>query len=329
MKRLEFVLLLLIGFVFAGCEKEEKPVTPASTTAISVGLGSDYANMVYFDLFSGEQVLTVLHADWDLNISNDPTQHLIYLNSSNYPFAKNAGVVAFESVTDTAGPNKWRYDYPSGEAQKAALQGLFNTDGSTTGQVFILDRGVYSDGTSRGYYKIRGEESTSASISFRLGSLDGAVDTVITLLKDVDYRTLTFDIDDLDKGSFEPLSNDWHMSFTQYTDYDLTVEGDTVAYLVRGALINVQQVTAVRYEGSKSFDQLTKEDALLEEFSTDLNVIGYDWKYFDFDTGTYITDETISYFVREKSGNYYKMRFVGFYNDLGEKGYPMFELKGL
>jgi len=320
---------MALAGVLISCEKEEKPVTPASTTAITAGIGVDYENTVYFDLLTGEFVLTVQHIDWDFNVASNPLEHNVYLNSSNFLFVKNKGVVPFESVSDTAGGPTWKYDYPSGEANRSALKNLFDSNGQSTQNVYVVDRGINSSGQSKGFVKIMGIESNAINLSFRLAELDGDLDTVITVIKDVDYRTQTFDIDALGVGSYEPLTSDWHMVFTQYTDYDLTDQGDTIPYLVRGALINSQQIEAVRYEGGKAFAEITREDASLVTFSSDLNVIGYDWKYFDFDTGTYIVDDTITYLVREKSGNYYKMRFVGFYNDLGEKGYPMFELKGL
>jgi len=37
----------------------------------------------------------------------------------------------------------------------------------------------------------------------------------------------------------------------------------------------------------------------------------------------------IVFIIKEISGNYYKLRFVDYYNDAGEKGYAKFEIEGL
>lgn len=327
MKKIFFILFATI-FLFA-CEKEEKPVAPASKSALTAGLGSQYENSIYFNVLSGQFVMTVAHELWDLNFTGDPQSHAIFLNSSNFLFAKEMGVVSFESVTDTSGSNPWKYDFPTGEESKSALFGLFNEDGTSTQKVFILDKGVDKKGKSNGFVKVLGVESNSTFTSIRVADLNNSFDTILSVSKNADFRQMPYELDFFSKVNAEPVSNNWHLFFSQYTDYDLTAEGDTVPYLVRGALINSQQIEAAQYNGTKSFDDINKSDALNVDFKSDQNAIGYRWKTFEFDSGTYVVDDTQIYLLKEKSGNYYKLRFVGFYNDLGEKGYPKFEIAGL
>jgi hypothetical protein len=67
------------------------------------------------------------------------------------------------------------------------------------------------------------------------------------------------------------------------------------------------------------------------KFSKTSDAIGHDWK------SVVITGTTASYAVRPKNtyiiksnrGNYYKLRFTGFFNDSGAPGYPRFEVRGL
>ena len=101
MKNIYFILFASL-FLFA-CEKEEKPVAPASKTALTAGLGSQYENSIYFNVLSGQFVMTVGHELWDLNFTGDPQSHAIFLNSSNFLFAKEMGAVPFETVSDTSG----------------------------------------------------------------------------------------------------------------------------------------------------------------------------------------------------------------------------------
>ena len=55
------------------------------------------------------------------------------------------------------------------------------------------------------------------------------------------------------------------------------------------------------------------------------DVIGYDWKYYDFDDGVYTIEPDHNYVIRDRDGFIYKLRYIDFYSDLGEKGYPTFE----
>ena len=53
---------------------------------------------------------------------------------------------------------------------------------------------------------------------------------------------------------------------------------------------------------------------------SDINVIGYDWKIYDFDTGFYTIDPSATYILSDTEGYFYKLRFIDFYNENGEKG---------
>ena len=83
----------------------------------------------------------------------------------------------------------------------------------------------------------------------------------------------------------------------------------------------------------KNFEDITRDDVLGLEFDTSLDVIGYDWKVAvgDPTSGgiTYVTRTDLNYIIRDYHGFFYKLRFVSFYNDAGQKGYPTFEYQRL
>lgn len=86
---------------------------------------------------------------------------------------------------------------------------------------------------------------------------------------------------------------------------------------------------ACAYNGSKKFNELTVSDTLNCIFSSNKNIIGFDWKYFDLQKNQYYLYENKSYFIRHASGKYYKLHFIDFYNTSGVKGTPVFEYKEL
>ncbi|MEZ5083051.1 MAG: HmuY family protein [Bacteroidales bacterium] len=67
------------------------------------------------------------------------------------------------------------------------------------------------------------------------------------------------------------------------------------------------------------------------ELNGQLDVIGYDWKVLQGDVNSGNVSYNIvpnrNYIIRNRNGFVYKLRFIEFYNTLGEKGYPTIEFQ--
>ncbi len=322
------LVLVFAAFLLMGCEKEELPVAPATSQALTAGMGDDYATMLYFNILSGEFVKELPHIGYDLQFGNQPADKNIFLNSSNFMFVRNFGAVPFASVTDTILAQDWLFDYPTGNPNRTAIGTWFNADGTSKNEVFVVDRGFDEKGINIGYVKMQVLAADATKYTLRIGSLDNVLDTVVEVLKDADKELVQFSFGSLAAEDIEPNKNDWHFLFTQYTDYDITDEGDTIPYLVRGVLINQTNTAIARLDGV-DFETITKTDAEILAYNSNKNAIGYNWKAFSLTTGIYEVLPNVVYIIKEVSGNYYKLRFVDFYNDAGEKGYAKFDIEGL
>ena len=60
------------------------------------------------------------------------------------------------------------------------------------------------------------------------------------------------------------------------------------------------------------------------QFSDALDAVGYEWKVYNNDTYTLV--DSLNYVLKDQLGDYYKLRFTDYFDDLGQKGYPSFEL---
>ena len=327
MKR-SLLIIFVSVFILASCEKTEEPVNPAKSQALTAGMGSTYETMLYFNVSTGLFVQEIEHLPFDLQFPNQPDDKHVYLNSSNYMFVKNMGVVPFTSVSDTNGGSEWRYDFPTGHDSRTAFGEWMDANGMSKGEVFILNRGMNSDGFSIGFKKIQILSADQDSFTIRCADLDNSNDTTVTIEKNQDNERIQFWLETMAVEQIEPVSTLWHLHFTQYTDYDLTDQGDTIPYSVRGVLIN-QSTTSVAKLDEEDFEGITLEDVQSLDYSNDRNIIGYDWKFFSLDSGIYEVLPEQVYIIKEIGGNYYKLRFVDFYNDQGEKGYAKFEIIGL
>lgn len=326
MKRILPIAVFVL--VFIACEKPEQPVKPAESQALTAGMGDDYSNMLYFNVQTGTFVKQLPHFDYDLQFETTPEGRYIYLNSSNFMLVRNRGAVAFESVTDTMGSEKWLYDYPTGEPERTAIGKWFNADGTSKNEVFVVNRGFDAKGVNIGFAKLQIISADKDGYSMRIGSLDNTLDTVVTITKDDEKNLMQFWFESLAVEDIEPNKNNWHFHFSQYTDYDITEDGDTLGYLVRGVLINTSN-TAVSRLDNEDWNAIDRTFAESLTYSSNRNVIGYDWKAFSLDSGIYEVLPDIIYIIRDISGNYYKLRFVDYYNDMGQKGYAKFEIIGL
>ena len=77
------------------------------------------------------------------------------------------------------------------------------------------------------------------------------------------------------------------------------------------------------------FEEIAYENIGDLNFSIDLNTIGYDWKSYSFDVSQFTIVENMNFVIKTNNEAYFKLRFIDFYNDLGEKGAPKFELQDL
>lgn len=119
----------------------------------------------------------------------------------------------------------------------------------------------------------------------------------------------------------EPATDSWDFRFTKYTHQFVD---PPIAYLVTGLVLNSYQTAAAEFS-EKPFDEITAIDTAMVEWSHTPDMIGYDWKFYDFDTGTYQVDSDRSWIIRNQKGFYYKLRFTGFYDENGNVGTPKFE----
>ncbi|WP_425420961.1 T9SS type A sorting domain-containing protein [Phaeodactylibacter xiamenensis] len=108
---------------------------------------------------------------------------------------------------------------------------------------------------------------------------------------------------------FIPKAGDWDLLFTRYSTPLDDNEGSTLNYLLTGTLsgpgVEVAQVdgidpATITFEGY--------EDSL----STDLDIIGHDWKNFDLGTFSWALPADRVYFVKVANGEVWKLFFVDF-----------------
>jgi hypothetical protein len=98
---------------------------------------------------------------------------------------------------------------------------------------------------------------------------------------------------------------------------------------VTGVLTNPAQTYSYFMDSTSNFDSIKLNNVVQSKFTTTRDNIGYNWKTYSFTTSSYTVDKQYIYVIKTGNGQYYKMRFLQFYqleNGQETKGYPQFQL---
>ncbi len=314
-------LIVSVIFVFSSCLKEELPIPPHQQGDLVLGqveLGTTYGLQIYYDLATNSVVKINQKTDWDLAFECSTEGWHVILNSSLAMAAADMGELDFDQITETAGA-EWNWDHQTGELDSTAIGDY--RDGN---HVYIVDRGYNEMGTQLGYKKIM-LSYIDGVYEIKSANLDGTEEQIALIVKDASINFQAFSFNSHSAVDIEPPNSSWDLLFTQYTHI---FQNPTMPYLVTGVLLNRYETTCAEDEVT-SFDEISLENVSDFSFMNDLNVIGYDWKSYDGGSGQFTIVEDRNYILKDNLGVYHKLRFIDYYNDLGEKGAPKFEIQSL
>ena len=325
MKKYIFTFGLLIVFSIS-CIKEELPIPPHIPGDLQLGqveMGNNYHNQVFYSLANNSISSQNEETNWDLAFGCDMQLNFIFLNSSVVSSAFNTGTSSFENITSLSGNENWKYDAPNGDLDSLAL---VNFD---SGFVYIINRGqsVSQGGIQLGYKKIKVEVLGNNQYQIRHAELDGTLDTTLVIEKDSTKNLIAFSFNTNKAVNIFPNKTNYDLIFTAYTHVFWGFD-PPLPYRVSGVLIN-QNETSVFVDTLHDFDAINHNTFLQSNFINDLDEIGYDWKTYNFSNSTYEIKDNINYIIKSQTNQYYKLRFLDFYNNQGEKGYPIFEYQKL
>ena len=310
------ILLIVMGFLAVSLMGQEQK---------EVVTGALYVNDVYYSLENGT-VDTVARNNWDIAFITQVYSISILANNGAgvelYTYSE--GDTADWANLDTTGIT-WTPMYNSLETFDEgafSAHALGHPDygwGIYGGMGLITGDSLFVIKTVAGVYKklsIIQKVSSNNRWEFKYANLDGSDEQFLTINAG-EYDTKNFvyySIDSLAIIDREPATADWDLLFTKYYDY-------TIPYTVTGVITNEDHVVAQEVKES-GLDQSTFVSFEDSSFSSNISIIGGDWKKFDFSTG-YVVSDTVVYFIKNyidwnsenkeyQDSTYYKLYFTGF-----------------
>jgi hypothetical protein len=315
-------IISLIFLFFISCERDELPVKSydrGDVQIISVPLESNYTNQVYVKLSNNSIVKINNKFAWDLGFSCKKST--LFLNSSKAMYVSEVKNTLFEELLDTNGFEKYKkWDAPSAHLDSTAF-GL-NLD---TSSVFLVFLGYSDIGLSLGFKKMKFVNVNPKSYEFVYANLNGSDLKRVKVDKDPNYSKIQFSFTLNEVVFYEPIQSSYDLLFTQYTH---TFYNPFQSYLVTGVLIN-QHGIRVGLIKHKSFLDVNLNDTANLQFTERADAIGYDWKQFSLNDNKFTVDPSKIYIISDKDGFYYKLHFIDFYNEHGQKGFPKFAFQKL
>jgi hypothetical protein len=285
--------------------------------AQTVSIGANYPDAVYYSMQNGAYA-PVSNTNWDLGFQLRGFAASIIVNSKNnvqvYRANKAVSQWASMTATDTTGILNSTYELHNSDItwDLGALSGTYDT-----ANAFDLGWGVYDfvthavTGDSIFYIKLATgdvkklwiESLTTGIFYFRWADVDGSNEITAQLDK-TNFPDKFFGYYSIVNNTWidrEPAAyNQWDLLFTQYMAIT------PLTYKVTGVLSN----DSVFVEKAYPVDVMTASPS--GNYSLNISEIGYNWKAYDFSTNTWTIEDSLVYFVKDRSAGIWKVIFTGF-----------------
>lgn len=301
------------------------PALQAQTTD-QISTGAGYAKFAYYKLADGSSQ-QVPNEAWDIAFSNLGAQVAgIFINESTTTSMGQPlqGMEVYDpyvfDFNDVINPDDILPEYQLFNPESSWAEGAFNTVADSTnandygwgeydpGQSKILGNRVFVLKLRNGEYrKIIFDEYDGAQFSFRVAKLDGSSQTSHTVGTAFGNGSPLAYFSLGPNGSNVVTPTGWDLVFCRYVAI-LDAGGTLVPYFVTGVL-SADSVQVARAAG---VDPATVDyTAYLDSFSSRLDVINHDWKFFDLSQGWFVADDR-AYFVKTPQNDLYKLVFTAF-----------------
>lgn len=328
------ILIVLLVFVFAAifsCEKPEplykQPTVPQGTQTQTFAMGENYSNQLWFD-FETQKTTVNEYGNWDIGLSceNEPSVIICGGKNTNFSVAEFQNVTFKDIDASYLTSANWKFDHPSGNIDSSAFGRCFEkvVDGyEGKPSIFVLDLGEDSLKSFR-YIKIQFIGVKGGAYQFKWGYVNvPAVAYLTQMITDPTKNYVYYSFLKKDLVENEPVaSENWDLVFTTYKESIKDKNGVPYSYIIRGALANLKTISVAQIDNGITYEACDKNFAKLQSFTNNADEIGYDWKEYNQSTGKYTIVPKRFYIVKTAANEYFKLKFVDFYDDQGRKGYP-------
>jgi hypothetical protein len=283
----------------------------------TVTINPGYTHQAFYSMANGT-VATPVNTDWDLAFQISGFEASILINSKNNVRLFDAGREASEwsqiTPLDTIGYLNAAHELFNSDT--TWRRGAFNQTNNPA-DPFDLGWGNYDfathvvTGDSLYFLRLANGQVkkfqvislANGTYNFRFADTDGSNEVTASLSKSAFQGKMFgyYSIVNQTTLDREPFKNDFDLVFTQYlaiSPFTYKVTGVLAGDSVPAIKVYPVDVNAATTNG--------------QNYSYRINTIGYDWKTFDLNTNQWIIQDSLVYFLKDRSGNFWKLWFTGF-----------------
>jgi hypothetical protein len=290
----------------------------ANSVNDTVTMGPGYGNDVFYSLSNGV-VKTEARNNWDIGfytnrwsagiIVNDGTGTMLY----TYP---NGNISSWNNV-DSTGMSGWKPLYNSDTIWE---DGAFNRNSLGHpdygwGVYNMINHDVVGDSLyviklANGSLKkiwIERKNSVTNTFYFKYANLDGTSEVSETL--DITpYQSnrmfLYYSLTNQTLVDREPDIDSWDLQWSRYAGIVYDLSGNPSYYVVVGVTNNLEVEASKHHPVGPGFDQWYSKP-----FESHKTPIGHDWKEFNMTQFQWLITDSLTYFVKNRQGDIYKLQF--------------------
>lgn len=328
MKGLKGFITIATAILLASCEKDDIPVVlppPGEAEFANVEMGEDYVDQVFFDLESGRVVHMSKINSWHLAFEASMNGYHVFMNGGAGVFVYNTHQTDFTAVTTAPDDDskEWLFDRPCGLPDSTGWGDWRSGTGLSKNEVYIVKLNSTNNPDYLKKFRIVAVNDKEYTVEF--GGINDKVSRVMSIPKNADYNYSYFSFDgDGQVLQPDPPKDTWDVVFTRYRIiyYDM----DNFPYTVNGVLLNPYKTESFK-DTANAFSEIVSDKLLGMKFSNHRDVIGHNWKAYNFTSERYEVDKSTTYVIHNRKNQYWKMRFIDFYSKSGVKGNPSFEFQ--
>lgn len=313
MKKL--ALLLFVFISLNSCWKEETPIKASERigkTTTTIEMGSNYNQVIWYNI-EDQSTYSLPKDAWEMLFNREGDEIIAFLNTGMFAQAAKSNTTDWSTAINT--------DLLEFHTDNSSLltDSLAIGNHLTDGDIWILQRGYNALGQELPNIKIQCIAFDEQSITLKYGPIEN------TSFEQIDIELTAgsqgVGVRFTDDSILQVTPQEWDLCFTQYI---FVFHEPFTPYLVTGVLTNTRGGTFSTLS-EIAFESIESLLDVATPFDGDADNIGYDWKYYDLDAGQYTVDISKTYIVKTKENRFFKLRFLDFYNEQGERGFPKFE----
>ncbi|MEN8247306.1 MAG: HmuY family protein [Bacteroidota bacterium] len=326
------VLTVSVSLIACFPEIDKVPMEKPSETIITAQ-SSIYNTITFFKIYENITAEVVSHelGTWDMAFQSAMPGDIVLLNYTVSARAIRTGTSDFSAVdkntvNELFNADGWMFNDPaySNNGDSTALKDWEDEE------VYLVYRGSASL-PDEAYYKVQFISKTQEAYTFKYAHVEDTQEYEMTINRTFGLANVYFSFEDHKVVDYEPNINDWEFYFTPYFGWYETLDpGIYSPYNVKGVMINNEGGVMVSqvFDEAIAYEDIDLAMAMELEYTDWKGAIGSTWKNLPPSDGSggYTMDTKKKYVIKLSDGNIYKLRFLDYYNNEGEKGYTSFEM---